>query len=169
LIKFFVGPTTNHQLPEGIMNTTTPLLEAVLEATASPTTAEPPKAPPKDPERLLTDSAGIVWRVVDETTGLAERVTEVPGRPTTRKSIATTRFFPPAATTATPDHGIPLSVVGHVKEAMMKYLFEAHPGGADAVRRAIDAKYGDVALSVRTEVVDLYLSNPASLGPRGRR
>jgi hypothetical protein len=119
-------------------------------------------------DNLITDSAGIVWRVTDPATGRAERVTPVPSSRATRRPAETVRYFPPKNTTAPVDHGIPASVLTDVKTAMLRFLHDRRPGGTDAIRKAISDRYPDVHSSLRDEVVATYMASPSSHGPRGR-
>ena len=117
----------------------------------------------------ITDSAGISWRITDPATGRAERVTPLPSRSATRRQSDVVRFFPPVATQAPIDHGVPLSVLGDIKRAMLAHLFEVHPGGTDAIRRAIAGRYPDVPQAIRDEVTETYLAHPLSRGPKRRK
>jgi hypothetical protein len=119
-------------------------------------------------DTILTDGAGIRWRLTDPATGRAERLTPLPGGSTSRRPASRVRYFPPAATTAPVDHAIPRSVLTDVKRAMLIHLHDVHPGGHDAIVREVNGRYPDVPTSLREEVIETYLAHPSSRGPKGR-
>jgi hypothetical protein len=117
-------------------------------------------------DNTITDSAGVVWRVTDPTTGRAERVTPLPSRSALRRPAETVRYFPPANTTAPVDLGIPRSLLAPAKEYMLRRLFDLQPRGRDAIRKAVNDHFADVHPSVCQEVEHTYLASPLSMGPK---
>lgn len=104
----------------------------------------------------ITDGAGVRWRIVDTTTGRAERITPLPSKPGTRRLPELVRYFPPANTTAPSADNLPASVRNHVIAGMLDALQRQNKLGVDGARKWLASTYADVPPSVRDEVLSLW-------------
>jgi hypothetical protein len=107
-------------------------------------------------DNIVTDGAGIAWRITDPATGRAERITPLPGGSTSRRPAQVVRYFPPAATTAPVDHGLPTSVRTVVILGMLEALLSQHPQLSDGARRWLDSTFADTPQSLRDEVFNAW-------------
>jgi hypothetical protein len=107
----------------------------------------------------ITDSAGIVWRVTDPTTGRAERVTPLPSRSALRRPMETVRYFRPTESLEAQDFKARLASIAADPWAsrQLVHLLASNATDATAAGNELAREFPTTAPAARDGIVSAFM------------